>query len=142
VRDRPVRVLVVDDTASVRQLIRVNLELDGYEVYEAVDGQDCLDRVADIAPDVVTIDVVMPRLDGYATVASLRSNPATARLPVVMVTTQAQAADLRRAAEVGVDAHVSKPFDPDRLADIVEQARAARAETLQVGEPPADTLTQ
>ncbi len=139
--DRAVRVLVVDDTASVRQLIRVNLELDGYEVHEAVDGQDCLDRIADIAPDVVTIDVVMPRLDGYATVASLRSDPVTATLPVVMVTTQVQAADLRRAAEVGVDAHVSKPFDPDSLADVVQRALAARSETVPVDEPPADTLT-
>lgn len=139
--DRAVRVLVVDDTASVRQLIRVNLELDGYEVHEAVDGQDCLDRIADIAPDVVMIDVVMPRLDGYATVASLRSDPVTAAVPVVMVTTQVQAADLRRAAEVGVDAHVSKPFDPDSLADVVQRALAARSETVPVDEPPADTLT-
>ena len=124
---RSARVLVVDDTASVRQLIRVNLELDGYEVHEAVDGQDCLERIAEVSPDVVTIDVVMPRLDGYATVAALRADPATAQLPVVMVTTQVQAADLRRAAEVGVDAHVGKPFDPDSLADTVAQVLAARA---------------
>ena len=124
---RTTRVLVVDDTASVRQLIRVNLELDGYEVHEAVDGQDCLERIADVCPDVITIDVVMPRLDGYATVAALRADPATAELPVVMVTTQGQAADLRRAAEVGVDAHVGKPFDPDSLAGTVARVLAARA---------------
>ncbi len=132
------RVLVVDDTASVRQLIRVNLELDGYEVHEAVDGQDCLDRIRAVDPDVVTIDVVMPRLDGYATVAALRADPATAHVPVVMVTTQVQAADLRRAAEVGVDAHVAKPFDPDALAHTVARVLAARAAKRVLGDfsPP------
>ncbi len=139
--DRPVRVLVVDDTASVRQLIRVNLELDGYEVHEAVDGQDCLDRIGALAPDLVTIDVVMPRLDGYATVASLRADPATASVPVVMVTTQVQAGDLRRAAEVGVDAHVGKPFDPDALLATVQQVLATRAaKPLPDGDGRADTL--
>ena len=131
------RVLVVDDTASIRQLIRVNLELDGYEVHEAVDGQDCLERIGAIRPDVVTIDVVMPRLDGYATVAALRADPATAHLPVVMVTTQVQASDLRRAAEVGVDAHVGKPFDPDSLAHTVAQVLAARAAKRVLGDSSA-----
>ena len=131
------RVLVVDDTASIRQLIRVNLELDGYEVHEAVDGQDCLERIGAIRPDVVTIDVVMPRLDGYATVAALRADPATAHLPVVMVTTQVQATDLRRAAEVGVDAHVGKPFDPDSLAHTVARVLAARAAKRVLGDSSA-----
>ena len=107
--------MVVDDTESIRRLIRVNLEIEGYEVVEAVDGQECLDLVGEARPDLVTIDVVMPRLDGFAAAASLRADPRTASLPIVMVTTQAQPADRRRAEEIGVDAYVTKPFEPALL---------------------------
>lgn len=125
-RGRP-RVLVVDDTPSIRFLIRTNLELDGWEVLEAVDGQECLDVIAQVHPDVVTIDAVMPRLDGWSAVTALRSDPATAALPIVMVTTQAQAADVRRGLDAGVDAYVTKPFDPDVLVATVRRVLEARA---------------
>lgn len=115
------RVLVVDDTASIRFLIRTNLELDGWEVVEAADGQECLERIVDIAPDIITIDAVMPRLDGWATVSALRANPATAGIPIVMVTTQAQAVDVRHGVEAGVDAYLTKPFDPDDLVATVRR---------------------
>ncbi|MGH3385467.1 MAG: response regulator transcription factor [Nocardioidaceae bacterium] len=118
--DRP-RVLVVDDTESIRDLIRLNLELEGFEVIMAVDGQDCLDRVLDVAPDVITLDVLMPRLDGFSTAARLKSDPATSDLPVIMLTTSAQAADLDRGREIGVDAYITKPFDPDLLVATVRR---------------------
>ena len=69
------RVLVVDDDEVIRQLIAVNLTLEGFEVFTAVDGQDCLDRVEDVKPDVITLDVMMPRLDGWVTATQLRRNP-------------------------------------------------------------------
>src|SRR5579872_442759 len=72
------RVLVVDDDEVIRRLIAVNLQLEGFEVETAVDGQDCLDRVTDIAPDVITLDVMMPRLDGWETAVQLRRSPDTA----------------------------------------------------------------
>jgi CheY-like chemotaxis protein len=124
-------VLVVDDTASIRMLIRTNLELEGFEVVEAVDGQDCLDVVHQVRPDVITIDVVMPRLDGFATVAALRADPEIARTPIVMVSTQAQAADIKRGWDAGVDAYVVKPFDPDELVETVRRVAASG---------PTDTL--
>ena len=61
------RVLVVDDDEVIRRLIAVNLQLEGFDVETAVDGQDCLERVSEIDPDVITLDVMMPRLDGWAT---------------------------------------------------------------------------
>jgi CheY-like chemotaxis protein len=111
------RVLVVDDTPSIRFLIRTNLELAGFEVDEAVDGVDCLDRLVamDEMPDVITVDVMMPRLDGVATVAAIRGNPRTKHIAIVMVTTQGHPADIQRATQAGVDAYVTKPFDPDFL---------------------------
>ena len=110
--DRPGRVLVVDDSDVIRQLICVNLELEGFEVVTAVDGQDALDKIHEAAPDVMTIDVKMPRLDGFDTVARLRADPRTSGLKVAMVTACAQESDIVRGREVGVDAYVTKPFDP------------------------------
>jgi DNA-binding response OmpR family regulator len=119
VTDRPGRVLVVDDSDVIRQLICVNLELEGFEVVTAVDGQDALDKIHEAAPDVMTIDVKMPRLDGFDTVARLRADPRTSGLKVAMVTACAQEADIVRGREVGVDAYVTKPFDPATLVRTV-----------------------
>jgi len=111
------RVLVVDDTASIRFLIRTNLELAGFEVDEAVDGVDCLEILGrlEVLPDVITVDVMMPRLDGVATVSAIRANPVTRHIAVVMVSTQGHPADIQRGTRAGVDAYVTKPFDPDFL---------------------------
>lgn len=123
------RVLVVDDTPSIRFLIRTNLELAGFEVEEAVDGADCLEvlRAMDELPDAITVDVMMPRLDGMGTVTSIRTNPRTRDVPIVMVTTQGHPADIQRANQAGVDAYVTKPFDPDFLVltvrDVIARAR-------------------
>jgi CheY-like chemotaxis protein len=115
------RVLVVDDDDVIRQLITVNLELEGFEVETAHDGQDCLDKVKDVAPDVVTLDIMMPRLDGWETATRLREDPATADLKVVLLSARAQEADLERGNRIGVDAYLTKPFDPDELISVVRR---------------------
>jgi DNA-binding response OmpR family regulator len=127
------RVLVVDDTASIRFLIRTNLELAGFEVDEAVDGVDCLETLKrlDVMPDAITVDVMMPRLDGVATVAAIRADARTRDIAVVMVSTQGQTADIQRATEAGVDAYVTKPFDPDFLivtiGEVLDRTQERRA---------------
>jgi DNA-binding response OmpR family regulator len=113
------RVLVVDDDEVIRQLIAVNLQLEGFEVLTATDGQDCLDRVRDIAPDVITLDVMMPRLDGWVTATQLRRNPETAGIKVVLITARAQEDDKARGRRIGVDAYLTKPFDPSEMIRIV-----------------------
>ncbi len=115
----PGRVLVVDDSAVIRDLIAVKLELEGYDVLRAGDGVEALEMIAAERPDVVTVDVMMPRLDGFETVERLRADPATADIPVVMVTGRAAAADRVRGEEVGVDAYLTKPFEPAELVDTV-----------------------
>ena len=115
------RVLVVDDDTVIRQLITVNLELEGFEVATAVDGQDCLDKVKDIQPDVITLDIMMPRLDGWAAAGRLRADPETAGIKVVLLSARAQEADLERGSRIGVDAYLTKPFDPDELIEVVRR---------------------
>lgn len=114
-------VLVVDDDEVIRQLIAVNLQLEGFEVSTAVDGQDCLDKVRAIGPDVITLDVMMPRLDGWVTAVRLREDIATSHIKVVMITARAQDHDIRRGDEIGVDAYVTKPFDPSELIRTVRE---------------------
>lgn len=115
------RVLVVDDDDVIRTLITVNLELEGFEVETAFDGQDCLDQVAALNPDVITLDIMMPRLDGWATATALRADPATEHIPIVLLSARAQSADLERGSRIGVDAYLTKPFDPDELISVVRR---------------------
>jgi CheY-like chemotaxis protein len=113
------RVLVVDDSAVVRELIAVNLELEGLEVVQCVDGLEALERIAEQRPDAITLDVMMPRLDGFSTVERLRADPTTAGIPIVIVTGRASAADLARGEALGVDAYLTKPFEPSELVGTV-----------------------
>jgi CheY-like chemotaxis protein len=115
------RVLVVDDDDVIRQLITVNLELEGFEVATAVDGQDCLDKVKDVRPDVITLDIMMPRLDGWEAASRLRADAETADIKVVLLSARAQEADLERGSRIGVDAYLTKPFDPDELIEVVRR---------------------
>ncbi|MEU6991922.1 response regulator [Streptomyces sp. NPDC046465] len=116
----PGRVLVVDDNKVIRQLIRVNLELEGFEVVTAADGVECLDVVQQVQPDVVTLDVVMPRLDGLRTAARLRSDARTRHLPIVVISACTQY-EVENGLEVGVDAFLAKPFEPSELVGVVQQ---------------------
>lgn len=120
------RVLVVDDDEVIRQLIEVNLTLEGFEVVTAVDGQDCLEKAALVNPDVITLDVMMPRLDGWNTATQLRSNPETAGIRVVLITARAQEDDKDRGQQIGVDAYLTKPFDPTEMIRVVRALASAR----------------
>ena len=117
----PARVMVVEDDDMIRQLITVNLEIEGFEVIGVTDGQEALDRVKDVHPTVVTLDVMMPRLDGWETASLLRSDPETADIKLVLLSARAQQADLDRGEKIGVDAYLTKPFDPDELIEIVRR---------------------
>jgi DNA-binding response OmpR family regulator len=124
------RVLVVDDDEVIRQLIAVNLTLEGFDVVTAVDGHDCLEKVAEVEPDVITLDVMMPRLDGWVTATQLRKNPATADIKVVLITARAQEDDRDRGREIGVDAYLTKPFDPAEMIRVVRALAGAPASTF------------
>ncbi|MDT9680641.1 response regulator [Streptomyces sp. TRM76323] len=121
------RVLVVDDNRVIRQLIRVNLELEGFEVVTAADGAECLEVVHRFQPDLVTLDVVMPRLDGLRTAALLRADARTRHLPVAIISA-CDEGEVASGLEAGVDAFLAKPFEP---ADLVQLVRGLLL-------PPAD----
>ncbi|NGO74071.1 response regulator, partial [Streptomyces boncukensis] len=121
------RVLVVDDSKVIRQLIRVNLELEGFEVVTAVDGAHCLDVVHRIQPDVVTLDAVMPRLDGVQTAERLRADPRTRHIPLALVSACTELAAETDRVSGGVDAFLAKPFEPASLTLLCAVPLAAGA---------------
>jgi CheY-like chemotaxis protein len=119
---------VVDDDKVVRQLIRVNLELEGFEVVTAADGAECLDVVHRVRPDVVTLDLVMPRVDGVLAAARLRRDPRTRHVPIALVTAAPWPPEA-----YGVDAFLGKPFEP---ADLVRVVRGLLLAGAGRGAPP------
>lgn len=140
------RVLVVDDNKVIRQLIKVNLELEGFEVVTADDGAECLEIVHRVRPDVITLDVVMPRLDGLRTAERLRADPRTRQIPVAIVSA-CTPAEIEAERSPGVDAVLAKPFEPvalvrmvRRLARGVQGARSARGGPEAPGPEQAEGL--
>lgn len=117
-----VTVLVVDDEPEIRELCRVNLEFSGYRVLEAGNGADALTLIEHDRPDFVFLDLMMPDIDGWQVLAGLRSNPATAETPVVLLTALGGEDDQIRGWESGIFDYIVKPFNPLRLTEWVEQA--------------------
>ena len=111
------RVLVVDDEPRMIRFIRMNLELEGWEVVEATDGQAALNKVRDSLPDVVILDVMMPELDGFETLRLLRE---ISPIPVIMLTAKGEEDDRVRGLELGADDYVTKPFSPRELVSRVK----------------------
>jgi chemosensory pili system protein ChpA (sensor histidine kinase/response regulator) len=123
------RILLVDDEAHIRKLTRAFLERRGFEVRTAHDGQAALEALDEFQPDLIITDVNMPRLDGYQLAQIVRASPATARIPILMISAQHQdAADPRLLAET--DAYLSKPIELAQLARTIA-ALLAQAPTDQ-----------
>src|SRR5438876_5655288 len=124
------KVLVIDDEAPIRLLCRVNLEAEGMDVLEAADGPSGLDQARTEGPDVILLDVMMPRLDGWRVAEELLLDQATNRIPIVFLTARAEFRDRARGLDIGGVDYVTKPFNPLELAPLVESllARLDRGE--------------
>ena len=120
------RVLVVDDEEGIRVLCRVNLELGGYEVIEAADGVEALEMARSKRPDLIFLDVMMPRMDGWEVLEHLKEEAATSSIPVVLLTARTSEEDQIRGWGEGILEYLSKPFNPQRLVEWAEQAMTPR----------------
>lgn len=123
-------ILVVDDSATVRKLISSKLEKSGHNVVCAVDGVDGLEKIAECQPDLVFLDITMPRKDGYVVCKEIRSNPAGKDLPVVMISGKDGFFDKVRGKMAGASGYVTKPFGPETLMKALENHLASE-ESLQ-----------
>jgi DNA-binding response OmpR family regulator len=120
-----VTVLVIDDDPVIVKLLRVNFELEGFNVISAGDGREGVEKARNERPDVVISDIMMPTMNGLELVSTLKSDPNTADLPVLLLSAKAQLADVQRGFELGADDYVTKPFDPIELIDKVTALAAA-----------------
>ena len=114
-----IRVLVIDDEEPIRLLCRVNLEAEGMEVLEAADGPTGLERARRQQPDVVLLDVMMPKLDGWKVAEELLEDDRTQDIPIIFLTARAEFRDRARGLDIGGVDYVTKPFNPLDLAQLV-----------------------
>jgi len=115
------KVLVADDRAISRELVRDVLESCGYEVFEAADGVEALEQARLVQPDIIILDLQMPRLDGFGVVAALRTDPAFDNVPVMALNASAMAGDRERALASGFTGYVAKPIRVAALRDEVDR---------------------
>ncbi len=117
----PHKILAVDDDPTIQRLLEVNLEMEGYDVRLASDGVEAVEAARDFMPDVVLLDVMMPRKDGWEACADMKADPDLAHIPVVFLSARAQDVDIERGTEVGAAAYITKPFDPIDLLDLIAE---------------------
>lgn len=113
------RLLIVDDEPNLLRAVAVCLRGEGYEVDSARSGEEALVHVARRLPDLIVSDIRMPRMDGYALARQLRSNPRTALIPIVFLTAKDENSERIAGIRSGVDAYLTKPFEPDELIAVI-----------------------
>lgn len=115
------RVLVCDDDPVILRLLEVNLELEGYDVLSATNGVEAVGVAIAEDPDLVILDIMMPRMDGYEACERIKANDKTKDTPIVFLSAKAQLADIDRGTVSGVSEYLTKPFDPSELAAVIER---------------------
>ncbi len=120
----PLKILVCDDERHIVRLIQVNLERQGYQVVTAFDGKEGLEKIKAEKPNCVVLDVMMPYMDGFEVLKSLRRDPETENLPVIMLTAKAQDKDVFEGYHYGADMYLTKPFNPMELVTFVKRITA------------------
>jgi CheY-like chemotaxis protein len=119
-------VLIIDDEIHIRRLIAQMLELAGYQVVEAASGPEALRLIEETRPDVITCDISMPGMSGFEVLEAIKSQPATAEIPVIMLTAIGQEKDTARATSLGADDYITKPFGTTQLIETIERQLGRR----------------
>jgi DNA-binding response OmpR family regulator len=120
------RVLVVDDEAEIRELCRVNLEFEGFDVVEAKNGSEAIELARRLRPDLVFLDLMMPVVDGWDVLHALKSDDDLASIPVILLTAKSGEEDQMRGWQKGILEYVSKPFNPLSLGEWARRAMVPR----------------
>lgn len=115
------KILVVDDEIYIVHILDFSLGMEGYEVVTALDGEQALERVASEKPDLIVLDIMMPKLDGYEVCRAVKSNPATKNVPVILLSAKGRNVDQKMGFDVGADDYITKPFN---VREVLARIRA------------------
>jgi two-component system alkaline phosphatase synthesis response regulator PhoP len=114
------KVLVVDDEEYIQHILNFSFGAEGYDVVTASDGEEGLSKARNEKPDVIVMDIMMPKMDGYEACKKIKADPSTKNIPVILLTAKGRDADRKLGSEAGADDYVVKPFSPGRLIERVE----------------------
>ncbi len=115
------KVLIVDDEKDLVETVVFQLQEAGYEVISAYDGQEGLDKARKVKPDLIVLDLMLPKMDGYKVCGLLKSDSRYAKIPIIMFTARAQESDMKLAKEVGAEAYITKPFEQEVLLGKIKE---------------------
>ena len=115
------KILVVDDEVNITQILEFSIGAEGYEVVTAANGEEAIDKARREQPDLIILDVMMPKIDGYEACRILKANPLTKGIPVVLLAAKGRDIDKRLGYEVGATDYIIKPFSPNKLIDRIHQ---------------------
>jgi len=126
------KILVVDDEIYIVHILDFSLGMEGYEVLTALDGEQALEKARSESPDLIVLDIMMPKLDGYETCKLLKADEATRDIPVILLSAKGRNVDQKVGFEVGADDYITKPFSPrklvERINSILGQSESHRME--------------
>jgi len=118
------KILLVDDEKDLVDMVKMRLEASGYEIVPAYDGQEALDKARNINPDLIILDVMLPKMDGYKICRMLKFDEKYKKIPIIMFTARVQESDRLTGQQVGADAYITKPFEPQALLDKIQELLA------------------
>jgi len=111
------KILVVDDEVYIVHILDFSLGMEGYEVVTALDGEEALAKAAEHKPDLVVLDIMMPKMDGYETCKRLKAHESTRAIPVILLSAKGRNVDQKLGFEVGAEEYITKPFSPRKLVE-------------------------
>lgn len=114
------KVLVVDDEEYIQHILNFSFSAEGYQVITANDGEEAIEKAKSENPDVIVLDIMMPKMDGYEACRKLKTDPKTKHIPVILLTAKGREVDRKLGNEAGADDYMVKPFSPGRLIERVE----------------------
>ena len=115
------RILVADDEIHIRTLLKITLEMSGYEVEVAADGQEAMEKIAAHRPDLILLDIKMPRLNGWQVCERVKTDETTKKIPIIMITAFGQKEARQRSMDLGADEFIAKPFETPNLLELVQK---------------------
>lgn len=115
------KILIVDDEIQLVEMVRIRLEAAGYEVIAAYDGQEGLDKAKKDKPDLIILDLMLPKMDGYKVCGLLKNDSRYSKIPIIMFTARAQEDDMKLGKELGAEEYLTKPFEPALLLDKIKE---------------------